>query len=74
MKLDTEGEDGAGSGNKTGTYVAPGRREGATGSSFRDRDDSCTLRVTNISPDTRDADLQELFRRFGAVSRVYLVP
>ncbi|KUF87986.1 hypothetical protein AM588_10001651 [Phytophthora nicotianae] len=36
------------------------------------RDDSATLRVTNVSPDTREDDLKELFRAFGPVSRVYL--
>ncbi|RAW28389.1 hypothetical protein PC110_g15232 [Phytophthora cactorum] len=33
---------------------------------------SATLRVTNVSPDTREDDLKELFRAFGPVSRVYL--
>lgn len=65
-------ESGEG-GESSGKYVAPGRREGgAAGSSFRERDDSCTLRVTNLSPDTKDADVQELFRQFGALGRVYL--
>lgn len=35
-------------------------------------DDNATIRVTNLSEDTREADLQELFRPFGAISRIYL--
>ena len=31
-----------------------------------------TIRVTNISEDTTEADLQELFSPFGRISRVYL--
>ena len=31
-----------------------------------------TLRVTNLSEDTRESDLSELFRPFGAISRIYL--
>uniref|UniRef100_A0AAV1TJU8 Eukaryotic translation initiation factor 3 subunit G n=1 Tax=Peronospora matthiolae TaxID=2874970 RepID=A0AAV1TJU8_9STRA len=58
-------------------YVPPslrGRIGGASGD-VRDenvRDDSATLRVTNVSPDTREDDLKELFCAFGPVSRVYL--
>lgn len=36
------------------------------------RDDSTTLRVTNLSEDTTEDDLRDLFRRFGHTSRVYL--
>ncbi|KAG7393288.1 translation initiation factor eIF3 subunit g [Phytophthora pseudosyringae] len=58
-------------------YVPPslrGRVGGAGGDTGGDnsRDDSATLRVTNVSPDTREDDLKELFRAFGPVSRVYL--
>ncbi len=31
-----------------------------------------TLRVTNLSEDTTESDLQDLFRRFGHTSRIYL--
>ncbi|KAG2788395.1 hypothetical protein JG687_00009405 [Phytophthora cactorum] len=57
-------------------YVPPSLRGrvGAGGDAGGDnsRDDSATLRVTNVSPDTREDDLKELFRAFGPVSRVYL--
>jgi len=36
-----------------------------------DRDQN-TIRVTNISENTTEADLQELFQPFGRISRVYL--
>jgi translation initiation factor 3 subunit G len=34
--------------------------------------DENSVRVTNLSEDTREADLQELFRPFGSVTRVYV--
>ncbi|KAH9964313.1 hypothetical protein BJV74DRAFT_786469 [Russula compacta] len=36
------------------------------------RDDLPTLRVTNISEDTQESDLRELFGSFGRVARVYV--
>ncbi|KAJ0410408.1 hypothetical protein P43SY_002740 [Pythium insidiosum] len=63
----------------SGKYVPPSLRNrmgGAAGGESeresQDDRDSATLRVTNISPDTREDDLKELFRAFGPVSRVYL--
>lgn len=61
----------------SGKYVPPSLRGRAAGDfggdSQRDDDrDQATLRVTNISPDTREDDLKELFRSFGPVARVYL--
>ncbi|GMH73399.1 hypothetical protein TrRE_jg1517, partial [Triparma retinervis] len=41
------------------------------GRKFDDRDQN-TIRVTNISEDTTEADLQDLFSPFGRISRVYL--
>lgn len=63
-----------------GKYVPPSQRAamasgGAAGSSaFKPerRDDLNTLRVTNLSENTTEADLQELFQRYGRISRVYL--
>eukprot|EP00013_Stygamoeba_regulata_P006995 CAMPEP_0177641434 /NCGR_PEP_ID=MMETSP0447-20121125/7061_1 /TAXON_ID=0 /ORGANISM="Stygamoeba regulata, Strain BSH-02190019" /LENGTH=275 /DNA_ID=CAMNT_0019143545 /DNA_START=40 /DNA_END=867 /DNA_ORIENTATION=+ len=60
-----------------GKYVPPSLRRGATGAtmegdSIRSRRDEATLRVTNLSEDTRESDLQELFRPFGTISRIYL--
>ena len=36
------------------------------------RDDLPTLRVTNVSEDTTDQDLRDLFGAFGRVARVYI--
>jgi translation initiation factor 3 subunit G len=47
----------------------PGSRMPAPGSSPTDLP---TLRITNISSDTLEADLRELFSSFGRVSRVYV--
>ena len=35
-------------------------------------DEAATVRVTNLSEDTQESDLQELFRPFGQISRIYL--
>ncbi|KAK7461981.1 translation initiation factor eIF3 subunit g [Stygiomarasmius scandens] len=59
----------------TGKYVPPSMRggPGARGESMRSsRDDLPTLRVTNISEDTQENDLRELFGMFGRVARVYV--
>uniref|UniRef100_A0A8C2DVM3 Eukaryotic translation initiation factor 3 subunit G n=1 Tax=Cyprinus carpio TaxID=7962 RepID=A0A8C2DVM3_CYPCA len=58
-------------------YVPPSLRDGGTrrGESMqpnRRADDNATIRVTNLSEDTRETDLQELFRPFGSISRIYL--
>lgn len=64
----------AGSGK--GAYVPPGMRGGSAaergGTDMRRRNDENSVRVTNLSEDTREPDLLELFRPFGAVSRVYV--
>jgi translation initiation factor 3 subunit G len=62
-----------------GKYVTPAARAGlaglAEGSSLKPMqrtDDLNTIRVTNISENTTEADLQDLFKPFGRISRVYL--
>ncbi|KAH7320447.1 translation initiation factor eIF3g [Rhizoctonia solani] len=60
-------------GNK---YVPPSMRAGAGrgGESMyrNNRDDLPTLRVTNVSEDTQEDDLRDLFTKFGRVARVYV--
>uniref|UniRef100_K3X937 Eukaryotic translation initiation factor 3 subunit G n=1 Tax=Globisporangium ultimum (strain ATCC 200006 / CBS 805.95 / DAOM BR144) TaxID=431595 RepID=K3X937_GLOUD len=60
----------------SGKYVPPSLRgrvpEGGGGGGDEEDRDFATLRVTNVSPDTREDDLKELFRAFGPVARVYL--
>lgn len=70
-----------GPGGKSG-YVPPHLRGGATGPGSsgpsgpgggkdRPRDES-SLRVSNLSEDTTEADLRDLFGRFGAIHRVHI--
>lgn len=57
-------------------YVPPSMRNRGPGESMSRpggaRDDLPTLRVTNISEDTQENDLRELFGSFGRVARVYV--
>lgn len=66
----------AGAGGAGGKYVPPSARPGAKGgrgeSMSSRRDEGATIRVTNLSEDTREYDLQELFRPFGSIQRIYL--
>jgi translation initiation factor 3 subunit G len=67
-------------GEGSGIYIPPSKRAGARagpGSSEAtdrrgQRDEVATIRVTNLSEDTKESDLSELFRSFGPVSRIYL--
>jgi translation initiation factor 3 subunit G len=36
------------------------------------RDESATIRVTNLSEDTKESDIGDLFRVFGPIQRIYL--
>eukprot|EP00897_Mesotaenium_endlicherianum_P005161 jgi/Mesen1/4673/ME000241S03701 len=75
-------EDGAGgsapaASSGKSSYVPPSMRAGAGGRGegesmrSRGRDDN-SIRVTNLSEDTREQDLQELFGAFGPISRTYV--
>ncbi|KAH9918722.1 translation initiation factor 3, RNA-binding subunit [Epithele typhae] len=61
-----------------GKYVPPSMRGGVRGPGESmgrpggNRDDLPTLRVTNISEDTQENDLRDLFGTFGRVARVYV--
>lgn len=62
-------------GTTKGTYVPPSLRAGAERPAVPDmrrRNEENSVRVTNLSEDTREPDLLELFRTFGPVSRVYV--
>ncbi|XP_010241352.1 PREDICTED: eukaryotic translation initiation factor 3 subunit G-like [Nelumbo nucifera] len=63
----------AGTGKST-TYVPPTLRGGGdrSGTDMKRRNEENSVRVTNLSEDTREPDLLELFRTFGPVSRVYV--
>lgn len=82
--VDEEGAGGAGGGwtqvgvggasANPGKYVPPSARAAMAGGVKPERrtDDLNTIRVTNISENTTEADLQDLFKPFGRISRVYL--
>lgn len=72
-KPPTDGPAAATATNK-GTYVPPSLRAGAerTVTDMRRRNEENSVRVTNLSEDTREADLHELFRPFGQITRVYV--
>ncbi|CAG8594033.1 10766_t:CDS:2 [Acaulospora morrowiae] len=70
-----------------GKYVPPslrGATRSSTGDSFKERrgmfrnfnlhryPDDATIRVTNLSEDTTEGDISDLFRKFGSISRIYL--
>ncbi|KAG8979953.1 translation initiation factor eIF3 subunit g [Tulasnella sp. 425] len=62
-----------------GKYVPPWQRPGAPGRGAGEsmnrpanRDDMPTLRVTNVSLETEENDLRDLFSRFGRVQRAYI--
>eukprot|EP01102_Stenamoeba_stenopodia_P009296 TRINITY_DN2745_c0_g1_i1.p1 TRINITY_DN2745_c0_g1~~TRINITY_DN2745_c0_g1_i1.p1 ORF type:complete len:283 (-),score=87.03 TRINITY_DN2745_c0_g1_i1:217-1065(-) len=58
-------------------YVIPSQRRGGGAGDTETvgrnrRDDAATIRVTNLSEDTKESDLQELFRTAGPISRIFL--
>ncbi|CAH2079203.1 unnamed protein product [Thlaspi arvense] len=61
--------------NNSSSYVPPNMRgvSIAVSDTRRRRNDENSLRVTNLSEDTREPDLMDLFGTFGAVSRAYVV-
>lgn len=63
-------------GNVPGKYVPPSKRAGgnptSTGDNMYSRDDSATVRISNVSRTTTEADLDELCRGFGHIRRIFL--
>ncbi|CAM9455622.1 unnamed protein product [Discosporangium mesarthrocarpum] len=68
-------------GGGPGKYVAPNRKVGFTGGAGGGEgpsnpmtmgEDHTKIRVTNISEDTSEADLRDLFSPFGRINRTYL--
>lgn len=57
-------------------YVPPSKRGGAgaasAGESMYSRDDSATVRISNVSRNTEEADLEELCKTFGPIRRIFL--
>lgn len=66
-------EDQPATGAKGEVYRPPNRRGGAAGESTESsRDELPTVRVSNLSESAFENDLQELFKPFGAVQRVFI--
>lgn len=64
---------------RPGSYVPPSVRNRVAGGAAAEGDsmgqrrrDENSVRVTNLSEDVTEGDLQELFRPFGPISRVFL--
>merc|ERR1711920_125089 len=59
-----------------GAYVPPSLRgaddKGDGKGKGKDQNQDCSLRVTNLSEDCREGDLQDLFGQFGTLQRVFL--
>ncbi|KAL1116524.1 hypothetical protein AAG570_004996 [Ranatra chinensis] len=58
-----------------GKYVAPGLRDGGSkrGESMNARrDDALAIRVSNLSDNTHDADLEELVKPFGKWTKIFV--
>lgn len=67
------GDTGASAGGSK--YVPPSKRSGNTasgGESMYSRDDSATVRISNVSRSTEEADLEELCKAFGPIRRIFL--
>lgn len=75
--LGAAGGDSGASGASSGKYVPPVKRGGAgasmsAGESMYNRDDSATVRISNVSRSTEEADLDELCKTFGPIRRIFL--
>ena len=57
-------------------YQPPAKRGGSAalsaGESMYSRDDSATVRISNVSRNTSEADLEELCKVFGSIRRIFL--
>merc|ERR1719387_2389378 len=60
--------------NEPGKYVPPSLRgkDGKGDGKGKDSGQDASLRITNLSEDVREGDLQDLFAQFGRLQRVYL--
>jgi len=66
-----------GGGGAGGKYVPPNIRDGArVGQSMPDgrkrTEDTAAIRVSNLSENVVEGDLQDLFKHFGTIARIYL--
>lgn len=63
-------------GTEGGKYVPPSLRDGAGKSmdsmSHQRRDDTLAIRISNLSENTQETDLEDLVKPFGPYSKLYL--
>ncbi|XP_055679335.1 eukaryotic translation initiation factor 3 subunit G-1 [Lutzomyia longipalpis] len=60
-------------GSKTGKYVPPFMKDNQKGMpSMRGRDDTTAIRISNLSESMVESDLEELVKKFGPHSKMYL--
>lgn len=75
-KTPSAAESAVKSQSTSGKYVAPAMRDGGVrrGEAMprNQKDEVATIRVTNLSEDTREVDLNDLFKSFGPISRIFL--
>ncbi|KAK1148698.1 translation initiation factor eIF3 subunit g [Aspergillus melleus] len=74
---DEDSPAAGGLGASNASYVPPHLRKGAAAGGERmagkyEKDDLATLRVTNVSELAEEAEVRDLFERFGRVTRVFL--
>lgn len=62
------------SSGKPGKYVPPFMKDsqGKLGLGARNKDDTTAIRISNLSESTVESDLEELVKRFGPYSKIYL--
>merc|ERR1719242_1066195 len=79
--LDGEAAEAGGGSTAGGKYVPPSRRgmsdaqarvAGDSMPDRRQREDTAAIRVSNLSENVQEADLQELFKPFGNIARIFL--
>jgi len=80
--VDEDGQgDGSAAAGAGGKYVPPSRRgmsdaqariQGDSMPDRRQREDTAAIRVSNLSENVQEADLQELFKPFGNIARIFL--
>jgi len=70
------GAAGGAAGGAGGKYVPPAVRDGGrVGQSMPDKrrtEDTAAIRVSNLSENVVESDLQDLFKHFGTIARIYL--
>ncbi|KAJ3340027.1 translation initiation factor eIF3 subunit g [Gonapodya sp. JEL0774] len=77
-KSDAPAPEPEASAGRPGKYVPPSLRDrpagsaAPTGDSMRPRDEWPTIRVSNLTEDATDDDMNDLFRRFGRLQRVFV--